>query len=147
MKNIICPISSERIPEHLPRMTAFFVISLLITYIVTAFLPIIVFLSIDFFLRSFNLSRFSLVHHFASYSSTLLKLKSSPIDKAPKLFAARLGGVMSLLIIVLHFTGAPYGAITLSVLLAGLSTLECVLGFCVGCYMYSWIVLPVFSRK
>ena len=147
MKNIICPISSERIPEHLPRITAFFVISIIIAYIITGFVPLIIFLSIDFFLRSFNLSRISIIHHLATFTSTAFKLKSLSIDKAPKLFAARLGGIMSLLIIVLHFAGAPHGAITLSILLAGLSTLECVLGFCVGCYMYSWIVLPVFSRK
>lgn len=147
MKNIICPISNQKIPEHLPRVTAFYVISLLIAYMITGFLPILFFLAYDFFTRGFNLSGLSLVNIVARKTGALLQINSLPIDKAPKLFAARLGGFMTVLVIIFHLLNYSIPALSLSALIITLSTLECVVGFCVGCYIYSWIVLPVFVRK
>ncbi len=147
MKNIICPISNEKVPEHLPRITAFYVISLFAAYIITGFIPIILFLAVDFFTRGFNFSKYSLLNFMARQTGSILQINSTPISKAPKLFAARLGGVMSILIIAFHLLSFSVSAVSVSVLVICLSTLECAIGFCVGCYLYSWIVLPVFVRK
>lgn len=147
MKNIVCPISVERVSEHIPRVTAFYVSSLFFVYILTGFLPIILFLALDFMLRGFAYSQFSVLNKVAIYTSKSLKLSSPQIDKAPKLFAARLGGIMSLLVLSLHLAGITVGAISISTLVLTLSGLEFAFSFCVGCYMYSWVVLPLFSKK
>jgi len=147
MKNIVCPISNERVPEHMPRVSAFFVISLIVIYIVTGFLPIILLLLADFFIRGFNQPQLSPVHFLALGTARILALRSPDIDKAPKLFAARLGGIMSVIIVAFHLAGMVQVASITGILLIVFSTLECVLNFCVGCYIYSWFVLPFFVKK
>ena len=147
MKNIVCPISTERVQEHLPRVTALFVISLLGVYLISGSIAVLVFLLVDFVARGAGYVRFSLLHASASGVSKALNLKSELIDKAPKLFAARLGAVMMGVALVFELTGIPSGAFLIAVMVGVFATLECVLNFCIGCYVYSLIVLPVFSKK
>ncbi len=147
MKNIVCPISNERIPEHLPRVTAFYVLLIFILYLVSGNLLLVVFLAFDFLLRGFNRSKFSVINQVAKQTSKALSLQSPFIDKAPKIFAARLGGAIAVLIILLHLLDLHIGAKSLALTVSFLATLECVLNLCVGCYIYNWFVLPLFVRK
>jgi hypothetical protein len=147
MKNIVCPISAERVPEHLPRINALFVISLLTLYLFTGFIPLLLFLFIDFIARGTGYAQFSLIHHASSGISQSFQLKSQLIDKAPKLFAARLGAVMIGAASLLVLIGQPIAASVVAIAVAFFATLECVLNFCVGCYVYSLIVLPFYSKK
>ncbi|QQS50035.1 MAG: DUF4395 domain-containing protein [Bacteroidota bacterium] len=146
MKNIVCPISSERIPEHLPRITALFVISLLLIYVATGYTLILVFLLADFFARGFGYGRFSLLSHASRAFSDRFGFKSNLIDKAPKIFAARLGLVMiaaALLLALINIQSASFAIGAMLIFFAGL---ECVFNFCVGCYVYSLFVLPFFTK-
>jgi hypothetical protein len=146
MKNIVCPVSSERIPENLPRVTAFFVLSSLSLYLLTGFLPIVLYLAYDFLARGFGYANFSVFHKLSVFYIKKTGISKVKIDKAPKLFAARLGGIFSLLIIVFHLLGIGIVAYSLSGLLIVLSTLECVVGICVGCYFYSFLILPFYQK-
>lgn len=146
MKNIVCPVSDEKISENLPRITAFLVAAILIAYLFTGFLPLILILGFDFFMRGFNFSRFSPIFQIAKPLSQSVFITDIKIDKAPKLFAARLGGIMSIFIVVSHVLHFGTVAASFAILVGVLSTLECVLNFCVGCYVYSWLVLPVFQK-
>lgn len=147
MKNLICPISNDKVSEYVPRITAFFIIALYTAYIITGFLPILIFLSFDFLVRGFSLPKFSLLNKLAIQLGITFKLNSPLIDKAPKLFAARLGGIMSIIALVLHLINIPVASVSISLLVVSLSALECIAGFCVGCYIYSLLILPVFKGK
>lgn len=147
MKNIICPVSNEKVNENQPRITAFFVVSLFTAYLLSGFLPFVIFLAYDFLVRGFNQSQYSLIAAIAKPLSSRFFSNGKLIDKAPKLFAARLGGIMSLLIIIAHMAGFPYIAAGVSVIITVLATAECVFNFCLGCYIYSWLVLPFYSRS
>lgn len=147
MKNLICPVSSERIPEYLPRVTAFYVIGLLFTYLFTFFTPILLFLLYDFFVRGFGWPNYSLIHLTAKKTSELLHLKGKSIEKAPKIFAARLGIIMVFAALILDLASVQAGAIAFSVGLIVFASLECVLNFCVGCYVYTYVVLPLNTKK
>jgi hypothetical protein len=147
MKNIVCPISKERIPEHLPRLNALFVISLLSLYVFNGFVPLLIFLFFDFIARGAGLAKYSLIHHLSIAVSNGFSLKSKSIDKAPKLFAARLGAVMIGVAAILALLNFQIAASVIALAVAVFATLECVLNFCVGCYFYSLFVLPVFNRQ
>ncbi|HAM99358.1 MAG TPA: hypothetical protein DCQ26_12190 [Marinilabiliales bacterium] len=147
MQNVICPISNERVPEHLPRITAFINIALIAFYISTQWLYLLVFLCIDFLLRGFNFSSLSIIHWLAKGISALFQFKTPMIDKAPKLFAARLGGLMFALSVVFFLSGQLTATFIIVSLVAVLSTLECVFSFCAGCYIYQYVVLPFYSRS
>jgi hypothetical protein len=147
MKNIVCPISAERVPEHLPRITALFVISLLSIYLITGSLLILLFLIFDFIARGSGYTRFSLLNAGANALSRILDIESELIDKAPKLFAARLGTIMMALALLFQFLGIPNAASVIAIMVGVFATLECVFNFCVGCYVYSLVVFPVFSKR
>lgn len=143
MKNLICPISTEKIPEHLPRIIAFFNISIMVSYIITGLHWIIALLVIDFLLRGYDYSKYSPIFHLSMFASKVVKLKSKKIDKAPKLFASRLGGFMMLIALPFSLLGFETVAFSIIGIVIALSTLECVLSFCVGCVIYTFLVRPL----
>ncbi|MBN1118256.1 MAG: DUF4395 domain-containing protein [Bacteroidales bacterium] len=147
MKNIICPVSVDKISKTTPRVVAFITVGLFLIYIKTGLLPIVVFLAFDFFARGFNHANFSLISIIAKPVSKRINPDAELINKAPKLFAARLGGIMSVLIIVFDLINLKLFAGSIALLILSLATLECVLNFCVGCYIYSWIVLPLSQKR
>lgn len=146
MKNVICPISSDKIPEHLPRVTAFINISLMAMYFYSHSSILIAFLVADFLIRGFNYPKFSIINFLAKQLSSLLKLSSPNIDKAPKLFASRLGGIMFIIALGLNLSGLHFATSIVVFMVAILSTMECVFNFCVGCYFYNYIVFPFYSK-
>ena len=144
-KDVVCPVSNEKVPEHLPRVTAFINIALIGSYLYYPNPYILAFLAVDFLFRGYNQPQYSLLNSLARNLSKILKLKSKPIDKAPKMFAARLGGFMFLVALVVNLLGGIEITYVITLLVAILSTLECVFNFCVGCYIYNYFVLPFYS--
>jgi hypothetical protein len=146
MKQLICPISDEKIPEHLPRVTASLNLFLLAAFAWNPQSWILFFLTYDFLVRGFGSPKLSLVHHAARGISAGLKLRSKPIDKAPKLFAARLGGLLLVLALLLNLSGLVTAPVVIVWMIAALSSLECIFGFCVGCSVYQYLVLPFYQK-
>ena len=146
MKNLVCPVSQEKIYEHLPRVTAFYVISLFLVYILTGFLPVLIFLLYDFLVRGANQSRYSILFQMARLTSKMLKLKSNSIDKAPKLFAARIGTVLTSVAIIFQILGFIHISVGVALLVMVFSTLECVFNLCVACYIYTFLIFPLYSE-
>jgi hypothetical protein len=145
MKAIICPVSSERIPALVPRFTALFVVLLLLfgLYIHMAVLGLLV---VDFYLRGFTSGRQSVLAMASRWIYSISGAHSPMVDKAPKLFAARLGFVFSAFIFMSVIGGFSTVAFYLSVGLIVFALMECVFNFCVGCLLYSWFVAPYLSR-
>ena len=146
MKNIICPVSTDKIPEHLPRVTAFINISIMAIYFYNNSSVLLIFLVSDFLLRGSNFPQFSIINFLAKKLSSILKLSSSKIDKAPKMFAARLGGLMFIVALAFNLADLYFVTNIIVLLIAILSTLECVFNFCVGCYFYNYLVFPFYSK-
>ena len=147
MNQLICPISDEKISEHLPRVTASINLFILAAYVWNPHNWILLFLSFDFMIRGFGSPKLSLIHHTAKSISSLLKLQTKTIDKAPKLFAARLGTLLLVFSLILNLSGFITASVVIVWLIAALSTLECIFGFCVGCYVYQYLVFPFFHKQ
>lgn len=140
MKSIVCPISSERIPEHVSRLTALFVVLTLIAYLISGNLIFPAILILDFLSRSLFDGKFSPLLNSAKVVSKALSLKSKMVDKAPKIFAARLGLVFSTLLFTTALLQLKSAALTIVVLFGVCALLEFAIGFCVGCLIYTFVI-------
>ncbi|MCU4176376.1 DUF4395 domain-containing protein [Carboxylicivirga sp. N1Y90] len=146
MKNITCPISGNRISEAQPRVSAFIVILLLgVSMLLNSFvIPLL--LVFDFFQRGFVGRRYSVVGQIAYYLASKWFSNAPQIDRAPKVFAARLGFIFTGLIFVLYIIGASGLANAFSLLLMVFAGLECFFNFCVGCYIYTFLNYLLLKR-
>jgi len=142
MKNIVCPLSTERFNENVPRVIGLFVVILSIIYVITVFWFIPLFLMFDFYFRGFNNGKNSLLGKFARFLVERLPNSGKLIDKAPKIFAARLGFVFTALIVLFEVLNWQVIAHTTTILLVFFALLECAFNFCVGCIVFTWFVKP-----
>jgi len=96
------------------------------------------FLTIDFFLRGFNFGKFSLLNFLSDKEVQLFGIKVKPIDQAPKRFAAKIGFIFSFAILASTAFSYFTTGISLAVILLVFAFLESFLGFCAGCYVYTF---------
>jgi hypothetical protein len=138
MKNDIqCPVDFVLIKENKARLTAFFVLVLGTVFLVTGLWIIVVFLILDFLLRVNNWGKYSLLAILSEVVIRLLKIKNKPTDRAPKRFAAGVGLLFTigmLLVTLLHLTIIT---VVVTAVLLFFAFLESFVGFCAGCYVYS----------
>lgn len=139
MKNEIdCPIDLVSVNENRVRLVALLVLLLGILYLWSGWWGIIVFLVVDFTLRSFNFGKFSSLFISAAALVKLFNIGTKPTDQAPKRFAARMGLTFTTVILLFHFLQLNSVVILLTLGLCLFAFLESVLGICVGCYVYSY---------
>ncbi len=148
MKNVVCPISSEKVFVNVPRITALLVLGMLAAYLFSNQMVVLAVLIVDFFIRGFGKSKYSplailanKIHGLFSWGNERL------INKAPKIFAARLGFVFTTLIFVLSLLGLEGVSYLLSGLLILFASLECLVNFCVGCWVFTLFVNPFYSKN
>jgi hypothetical protein len=146
MQNLVCPISDQRVNEQITRLNAMLVVGILVLAFVLNSVFLFVFLMADFFIRAFAHVKFSPIS-FASHSlSNALNLPIRMIDKAPKLFAARLGFLMTMVITVLFISSFKIAAIAVATILIFFASLEFLLAICVGCLIYTYLILPFYKK-
>jgi cation transport ATPase len=145
MKQIVCPISDERTNEQVTRINALFGILLVVSGFVFNSVFFFVFLLADFYIRAFTKAKFSPIS-FAGHSMVnALNLNKKSIDKAPKNFAARMGFLMTLAITLLFLFQLNTAAFVVGGILVFFAALEFALAICVGCIMYTYLVLPFYK--
>ena len=145
MKQLVCPVSNERINERLTRLNAFFTILIVAAGFVfnSVIFPLV--LLADFFIRAFTRSKYSPVSFVSAGLARLLHLSKKPIDKAPKIFAARLGFLMTLAIATLFLLQLYTASMVVAGILVFFATLESAFGICVGCIIYTYFILPLYK--
>ena len=143
---LICPVSPERVDENRVRVTALGVIFTMGAFFVTgsALFPAI--LVVDFFIRAFTKLKYSPLSYLAHLFVKAIRTQPVLIDKAPKVFAARIGLILTTITTLgalLHWSFLAYISGSVLVLFA---FLECGLNFCMGCWLYTYVVYPL-TRK
>lgn len=146
MKQLVCPISEEKINERVTRLNALFTILLTVTGLMLNSAIFIIILMADFYIRAFTQLKFSPISFLSSKLANALNLDKKAIGKAQKIFAARLGFLMTLTITVLIILETSTAAFVVGGILVLLASLEFTLGICVGCYIYSYFVLPFYKK-
>ena len=147
MNTILCPVSDEKTNEKIVRFTALLTFILALLFILSPNILLVAFLAVDFYARAFGVPQMSLLALTGSGLKDYIPFRSKVIDKAPKIFAARVGFILSLLAFVLLLSDAVLASQITMVVLAFFAFLEWAVGFCMGCYIYSWIVFPYFGKQ
>ncbi len=142
MNTLICPISIEKINKGVVRINGALVVATVLLYIVTASPWLIGLLLFDFTIRGFTTLKVSPYSFAAKKLNDAIGLKPVLINKAPKLFAARVGFVFTLASLSLYFV-SPISSMIIAGVLMFFAFLEAAFDFCVGCLVYTYIVLPL----
>jgi len=146
-KQMICPVSPERIDENKVRATALGVVIIMGAFLITENIIFPSLLFADFYIRSFTRLKNSPLSWLANLFVAALGTQPVWIDKAPKVFAARIGFLLSALTLVSALVGLPLLAVVTGVTLVGFAFLECGLNFCAGCWVYTYVVFPLVRKK
>jgi hypothetical protein len=144
MKNLICPISTQRVDENVVRTVALMVAVLTGLYVYSGNLYLMLLLLVDFYLRAFTELPYSPLRWLAAQIVRRLGLAGASIDKAPKIFAARVGFLFAVAILLLAFVSPVISAL-LSLVLVAFALLEALFNICVGCLVYSYVIFPLFN--
>lgn len=144
-QNLVCPVSPLRVNEKVVRIVAALVILLTTSYLLTGSLFFVLLLLLDFYLRAFTKLPYSPLSWLGKQLSAWAGQREILIDKAPKIFAARVGFLFTLAILLLAYLHPPSSLVVGGVLI-GFAMLEVVFNLCVGCLVYSYLVLPFFNR-
>jgi hypothetical protein len=142
-----CPVSVNKIDEHVARFNATQVTVLIIAAILFQNLFISAFLLVDFILRGVELSKYSPIAILSKFIIKSLKIKAKPINAGPKIFAARIGIIFSLAAVVLTITGAITASNVVLTIFGVCAFLEGAFGFCVACQIYPFVYRLTFSSK
>jgi len=146
MKNLVCPISDQRVNEQVTRLNALFTIGTIVLAFVLNSAFLFVFLMADFFIRAFTEIKFSPINYISHYLSNTLNLPVRLIDKAPKIFAARLGFLMTTVISGLFIFSFKIASIVVAGTLIFFASLEFFFAICAGCLIYTYFVLPFYKK-
>ena len=131
--------------ENKARLTAFFVLTLGTVFLFTEWWIIVAFLLIDFLLRANKLGKYSLLAILSDIVIKQFNVKNKPVDRAPKRFAAGIGAIFTVSILILSFMALNTTVFIVTSVLLLFAFLESFVGFCAGCYVSS--ALNTISNK
>jgi hypothetical protein len=134
-----CPIDFIPVNENKVRLTALWVLAIVAISIFAPSIILIAFLAIDFFLRAFNFGKYSPLNKLSEAAVKQFHVANKPIDQAPKRFAAKIGFMLSVVLAIFLLCGLLKAAFILQIVFAAFAFLESFLGFCAGCYVYSFL--------
>ena len=137
--SVDCPVDFIPVNENKVRLTALWVLLLISMSFFSQPLLVIAFLAIDFFLRGFNMGKYSPLNKLSELVVKQFHIANKPIDQAPKRFAARIGFILSVAVVICLLIEAVNIAFILRIVFAVFAFLESFLGFCAGCYVYSFL--------
>lgn len=134
-----CPISDRKINERVARVNAAFTVLFLIVFAYTGSFWFMAFMVIDFLLRGTSFAQYSLVGITSKQIVKLLPLEVQLINAGPKIFAARIGLILSSVVLVATVFGLNTLALSVAGVLSLFSFLEAAFGFCVACQIYPFV--------
>lgn len=136
----VCPIGAQTVDQRCAQGVAGQVLLLTLTWIATAHPAVLMALAADFLLRGAGQPRLSPLAVLARNSVRVLRLSPYPVNSGPKTFAAKIGLVFCLAILISSAAGALAVCMALSWILAVCAALECFLSVCVGCHLYTLLL-------
>jgi hypothetical protein len=146
MNSLICPISTLRLNHNVVRITGLMMASMIALYASTDLIYFMILIAIDYFIRAFTPLPYSPFSWLARQISQAFHLSEKQIDKAPKIFAARVGFLFALTSSVL-FVVHPGASLIVALVLMSFALLESVFDICMGCLVYHYIVFPIFGKE
>ncbi len=147
LTNLICPVSNEKIDSNVSRLTIFISVILVCVFMFTGVAVPLYIAAIDYGIRAFTSGKFSPLRMIAALVVKGFGWQPKMIDKAPKVFASRLGFLCLLASSVLVNINMLTAAIGVAAMATSLFLLDASGIVCVGCLIYHHLVFPFFYRK
>ena len=144
---LICPVSEERVDENRVRVTALGVVFTMGAYFVTGSPLFPALLVVDFIIRAFTRLNYSPLSYVAHHFVKVIGTQPVLIDKAPKVFAARIGLILTSITTMGALLQWPLLAYISGSVLVLFAFLECGLNFCMGCWLYTFVVYPLVRKN
>lgn len=135
----ICPISERLMDERIARLNASITVLVLITAGWLQLVWLLIILSGDFLLRGTDWSGYSPITAISRKLLRFFKVNKITINAGPKMFAARIGFVFTLSMIVLSLFYQYTPAYMIGFVLGMFCFLEAAFGICVACKIYPFI--------
>lgn len=145
--NAFCPISFKKIDEHVARLNGFFTVILLVVFLLTTNIIPVLFLVADFFVRSIEKPQYSPLAIISKFILKLLKVNPQLINAGPKIFAARIGLLFSVLVGLSVVFGLGTTAVVFTVIFGVCALLEAAIGFCVACRIYPFVYKLIYQNS
>lgn len=146
-KELVCPISNEKIDSNVSRLTIFISVILVAIFIFTLQPWFLYVAALDYFIRAFGNSQYSPLRFLALKISEIFGWSPKMIDKAPKVFASRLGFLCLLASSGLIIIGQTLASIIIAAMAGSLFLLDASNIICVGCVIYHHLVFPHFKNE
>ncbi len=144
--NIICPVSSQKVDSHVSRLTVFLNDALMV-YFLISLQPIAIYIvTIDYGIRAMGYNQYSPLCFLSSLIIKATGAMPKMVDKAPKMFASRLGFICAVLGAVFISCNMPMASRGIIAMFVVLATLDSVFDLCVGCIIYNYLVFPFFNK-
>lgn len=134
-----CPITDKKINENSARSNAGITVLLITLYGLTGNAIFMIFLASDFLLRSTGLGKISPIAFASKNIVKYLSLKTHLINAGPKLFAARIGTLLTALAVLLLVFSLQTASLFVAGVLLVFSFLEVAFGVCVACLIYPYV--------
>jgi len=136
--NKSCPIVYKNVDKNIVRINAIVIFSFLMGFI-TTFNPLFLVLIVsDFIIRVFFGLKYSPICFTIKNGLNISGVKPHLINAGPKIFAARLGLVLSIIIIVSFLTGYSTFSLIVSIILSIAVGLEAFFNYCLACEIYPY---------
>jgi len=137
--SLVCPISDHNIDENIARLNASITLLLVLAFMILPVKWIIFLILADFILRRILNGQFSYVAQISRFASGIFGFRKVSINAGPKLFAANVGFILSMLIAIFYYAGLPYVSFGLAGVLAFFALLESVFNICAACLLYPFV--------
>jgi hypothetical protein len=137
--SLVCPISDNYIDENTARLNAFITFAVMLIFFLTPYKWVIFLLAADFLLRRVMQGRYSIITRISVLTTVALSLRRVRINAGPKLFAANVGFLLSLLAAVFYYAGLTNVSYALAGTLAFFTLLESVFNICAACVLYPFV--------
>lgn len=137
----ICPISERKINENVSRLNAFFTFLMSVSFLLTGSYIVLSIVIIDFSFRLIAEGKLNPLIKFNSFLLDNFNISKALINAGPKIFAARIGLLLSSSALIFAVPGFHNAAITTIMILGFFSFLESVFGFCVACKLYPYALV------
>lgn len=147
LKGIICPVSHERIDSNISRTTVLFNTVFMLIYLVTLQPVFLYAVTIDYAIRAFGYNSISPFCILASLTIKATGITPKLIDKAPKVFASRLGLICAVLGVLFFLLDMHLASRIVISFFTTLTFLDSVVNICVGCLIYNYLVFPFLGKK
>jgi hypothetical protein len=145
MKTLICPISTLRINRNVVRVTGFLMATMIALYAYTGNIYFVAAITLDYAIRAFTLLPYSPFSWLAQQVVDALMWPVHTQDKAPKIFAARVGFLFALATVALY-PSYPTASLVVGLTLMAFALLESLLDLYIGCLVYTYVVWPVLGE-